>query len=329
MQFKKQIYFIILVLLIFTTGCKRNVITGDIFLLSEILSVKDNFRTIGYNLSTKPQKTYLVTTDANSMILEQRFIGDELFMKGYANLDPNLVILFKTGNKQSLLTLINEDGLVVKKQTLDFQAERLLLHPQGGYVIPGYDSADKPAVITLDAFWEPSKIIHLKGKYLFDAVLTEGRLTYVSMDDEGSKCHIYTGNMEPFYEFDNPNGSNCSLTTLRNMIQLHYQSSSKELVVVSFNILNRLETTERHKIEKADYFDVTLASDDSFYYITHTVGKRSHSAVYRLKNRELNKITSPELKNSLLTKPYDFEDTLLSVAYNPANTIKNRIVELK
>jgi hypothetical protein len=138
--------------------------------------------------------------------------------------------------------------------------------------------------------------------------------------------------MDSFYDFDNPTGSNCSLTTLRNMIQLHYLSSANKLELVNFNILNRIESTESYKISKSDYVEVKLAEDDSFYYIAQSAGKggNQYSRVYRLKNQTLTQIKTPELKKVLLSRPYETGGNLFSLAFDPKGTSaqKCRIVTL-
>jgi len=328
MLIRKTSLIIIVFFLLLFLGCAPKRITGDLFVLSEIVEISDNFRMIGYNLSTNPPQTFLVTTDTESNIEEKRLIGNDLYLKGYANLEENLILLFSGNNNNSLLVLINAQGEIAKKLPLEFQAERLLLHPKGGYVIPGYSKDQKPAVITLDAFWNPSKIIPLKGKHLMDAVLIDSKLVYISMAEKGRVCHIYSGSKDELYEFKNPTGANCSLTTLRNMIQLHYLETPTQLKYISLNIVNRIDASESFKIKKADYFEVTLTDDDSFIYIVQAKGKKNGANQYSLlyKNRygNFSQIKHPDIKKSVLSKPYEKNNILFFTAYSPVSEKANR-----
>ncbi len=324
-------YLFVLVILILLS-CSPKVVSGELFLFSEIVNFSESFKIVGYNLSKNPPETFLLQSDDSGQITNKRLLGKSMYLKDSESKGDNTVLLLNTAENKSIIQLVDKEGITVQSNTFDFIAEKLLLHPKGGYVLPGHDKNSKPIVVTLDAFIKPSKFIPLKGDIFFDAILIDEQFIYVSMNKKTRKCNIYRGNSDSIYQFTNKNALNCALTKQRNMIQLHTQVNSEEIQLTKFNILNRVVSNQSFKIKRSDFFQVFSSTINKFYYLTQfsSTNGKTETNFYTLKFDEFQKVKFRGTKNAIYSYPFEFEGTVFSTGYqvdiNGAN--HNEIVVL-
>ncbi len=311
-------FHILLIISLLIIACAPKVVSGDLFLFSEIVNFVDSFKIVGYNLSENPPETYLIKTDNQGKVIDKRLIGKSLFLKDSHALELNTALLFNSSDGYSVVELVNSDGIKVQSKRLDFTAEKLLLHPNGGYVIPGHKNDGKPIVVTLDAFFYPSKIIDLNGDYLMDAVMVNNQLAYITMNKNTRKCSIYKGSSESIYEFTNNSGYNCALTTIGNLIQLHTQQSKKEINITKFNVLDRMINNQSYIIKKCDFFQVFVSSESKIYYLTQYSDKKGNSTTnfYTLYGDDFSEVKFKQAKNDIYSYPFEVNGTVFSTGYH-------------